>query len=114
MLTYEKALELDKEIDDALGGGTGLSRQEGAWRAVKIVREAIERWEHLLDELNKDATQRKGDREGALERFEEGHVLTRVVYKGAYAYGVVKHHKDEEQILRSLLFQDKWRKGRRG
>lgn len=110
-MRYERALELEKQIDDALAQP---SRQEGAWRAVAIVRDVIPRWEELLDELNNKDPAQKSDREEALERFEEGHVLTRAVYKGAFAYGVVKQHRDEEQILRSLLFQDKWRKGRRG
>ncbi|KAG9013848.1 hypothetical protein FRB94_004227 [Tulasnella sp. JGI-2019a] len=112
LLAYERALEQEKQIDDALAGP---SRVEGAWKAILILRDAIVRWEELLDEVVDAPTpDSMKPRVGTLERFEEGHVLTRVVYKGAAAYGIVKQWPQEEVILRSLLYQDKWRKGRRG
>lgn len=112
LLAYERALEQEKEVDDALASP---SRKEGAWKAIVVLRAVIVRWEELLDKVVDGPTANDLDaRVGALERFEEGHVLTRVVYKGASAYGIVKQYPQEEAVLRSLLYQNKWRKGRRG
>ncbi|KAG8887334.1 hypothetical protein FRB98_000203 [Tulasnella sp. 332] len=111
LLAYERALEQEKQVDDALAGP---SRKEGAWKAIVVLRKAIIRWEELLDEVVDRPQIDESPRVGALERFEEGHVLTRVVYKGASAYGTVKQYLQEEAVLRSLLYQNKWRRGRRG
>jgi Fanconi-associated nuclease 1 len=44
----------------------------------------------------------------------EGHVLTRIVYKGAYALGVLHDYNEECDVLRALLAQKVWRRGKRG
>jgi fanconi-associated nuclease 1 len=43
-----------------------------------------------------------------------GHVLTRIVHKGAQALGHLKRYKEEVHVLRTLLGQETWRKGARG
>lgn len=43
-----------------------------------------------------------------------GHVLTRIVYKGAYGLGVLHDYEDECMVLRALLGQKVWRRGKRG
>lgn len=43
-----------------------------------------------------------------------GHVLTRIVYKGAYALGVLHDYDEECTVLRALLAQKVWRRGKRG
>ena len=113
LLTYERALILERQIEDALANE---SRFEGAQEALILFKPAHRRWSELLDELEHpdDNSDLATARPGALERFHEGHVLTRVVYKGAFACGITKRYYEEEQILRSLLSQDRWRKGRRG
>lgn len=87
---------------------------EGAARALDLFKVAYARWKELLEELVEGESESAAPRAGPLERFHEGHVLTRIVYKGAYACGVLKRHHEEEQILKSLLSQTRWRKGRRG
>ena len=43
-----------------------------------------------------------------------GHVLTRIVQKGAYALGTLKEYDRELDVLEALLNQRRWRRGRRG
>lgn len=43
-----------------------------------------------------------------------GHVLTRIVCKGAEALGILKDHDTELEVLEELLKQRRWRRGRRG
>ncbi|KAG8986284.1 hypothetical protein FRB90_004105, partial [Tulasnella sp. 427] len=111
LLTYEGALELEKRMEDAFANE---ARIEGAAQVLDLFKPAFTRWKVLLEELNDSESESAVLRAGALERFHEGHVLTRVVYKAAFACGVLKRHYEEEQIVRTLLSQRRWRKGRRG
>ena len=43
-----------------------------------------------------------------------GHILTRVVCKGAYVLGTLKEYEEELKVLETLLAQQRWRRGRRG
>ena len=43
-----------------------------------------------------------------------GHVLTRIVCKGADALGTLKRYNEELDVLDALLAQRRWRRGRRG
>jgi len=43
-----------------------------------------------------------------------GHVLTRIVQKGADALGTLKDYDRELEVLEALLSQRRWRRGRRG
>lgn len=43
-----------------------------------------------------------------------GHILTRVVCKGAHALGILKEYKEELLVLEALLEQKRWRRARRG
>jgi Fanconi-associated nuclease 1 len=43
-----------------------------------------------------------------------GHVLTRIVQKGADAFGTLKEYDRELDVLEALLSQRRWRRGRRG
>ena len=106
LLAYEAAVVVEREMDDALAQ---LGRVEGAQRAIALFRPAYAQWERLLatSDLN-------NPRHGALSRFDEGHVLTRVVYKGAECYAINREPEEEKRLLRQLLMQTKWRTGRRG
>ncbi|KZT02315.1 uncharacterized protein LAESUDRAFT_706344 [Laetiporus sulphureus 93-53] len=79
-------------------------------RAVKEIWEGVyPRWQDMLrvqDELPA--------REGGLERFECGHILTRIVCKASTALGILKEHELELEVLEALLAQRRWRRGRRG
>lgn len=111
LLTYEGALELEKRMEDAFANE---ARIEGAAQVLDLFKPAFARWKELLSELDDAESESAVIRAGALERFHEGHVLTRVVYKAAFACGVLKRHYEEEQVIRTLLSQRRWRKGRRG
>jgi hypothetical protein len=43
-----------------------------------------------------------------------GHVLTRIVQKGADAFGTLREYDRELEVLEALLTQRHWRRGRRG
>lgn len=43
-----------------------------------------------------------------------GHILTRVICKGAYALGILRDYVRELEVLEALLAQRQWRRGRRG
>ncbi|KAL4077221.1 VRR-NUC domain-containing protein [Scleroderma yunnanense] len=49
-----------------------------------------------------------------LERFESGHVLTRIVCKGSYALGILGEYQRELEVLEALISQNRWRRGWRG
>lgn len=54
------------------------------------------------------------ERPSGLQRFDCGHVLTRIVYKGAHALGLLHEYAAELQVLEELLAQKRWRRGKRG
>ncbi|KAH7909857.1 VRR-NUC domain-containing protein, partial [Hygrophoropsis aurantiaca] len=82
-------------------------------RAARLVLEIFEiaypQWKDLVQLKGEEDEKRFG-----LERFDCGHVLTRVVCKGAYALGVLHEYAREVEILETLLSQTRWRRGRRG
>lgn len=43
-----------------------------------------------------------------------GHVFTRIMYKSAYCLGVLHDFDKECEVLRELLGQRIWRRGKRG
>ncbi|KDQ19745.1 hypothetical protein BOTBODRAFT_125157 [Botryobasidium botryosum FD-172 SS1] len=104
-LAFESALELEASLDE---GFEALGRVEAAERAVGLWEGISEKWRVLVQE--------KGDerRPPGLERFEEGHVLTRIVCKAAQAFGTLKQYEREMSVLEELLAQRRWRQGRRG
>ncbi|KAF8163679.1 VRR-NUC domain-containing protein [Crassisporium funariophilum] len=52
-------------------------------------------------------------RSPGLERFETGHVYTRMVHKAAKAFGPLKDYESELEVIESLLAQRCWRRGKR-
>ncbi|KAI9057954.1 hypothetical protein FKP32DRAFT_1743401 [Trametes sanguinea] len=82
-------------------------------RAVTDILECIyPRWERLV--ATKPEVDDEDGRRKALQRFECGHILTRVVCKGAYALGILHEYERELEVLDALLAQTRWRRGRRG
>ncbi|TRM59262.1 VRR-NUC domain-containing protein [Schizophyllum amplum] len=51
-------------------------------------------------------------RAAGLERFEAGYIYTRLVYKAAHAFGMLKMYEKELEILDALLKQRFWRRGK--
>ncbi|KAI0295465.1 VRR-NUC domain-containing protein [Russula brevipes] len=82
-------------------------RVRDAREVVTIFEVAYVEWK-ALGEGNCDPRPR------GLERFDRGHVLTRIVQKGADALGTLKEYDRELEVLEALLNQRRWRRGRRG
>ncbi|KAH9928150.1 VRR-NUC domain-containing protein [Fomitopsis serialis] len=74
-----------------------------------IFEETYERWKTMVHVKGEEVGRPRG-----LERFDCGHVLTRVVCKGSAALGMLGQHEYELEVLESLLAQRRWRRGRRG
>ncbi|KAG6335477.1 hypothetical protein ID866_3605 [Astraeus odoratus] len=84
------------------------SRLRGARLAKEIFDSIYPRWLALKDANTEER------RNYGLDRFESGHVLTRIVCKGSYALGVLGHYQQELEVLGALLQQNRWCRGRRG
>ncbi|KAF8514069.1 VRR-NUC domain-containing protein [Gautieria morchelliformis] len=134
LLDYEEALILEARVEEALSSVVARPRalskkaqaREGGKakemalslstsprvEAAKVVRGismgVYDRWKVLVDLKDED----KGS--PSLERFDCGHVLTRIVCKGAEALGILKEHDLEVEVHNALLAQKKWRRGQRG
>ncbi|RDX56460.1 hypothetical protein OH76DRAFT_1550917 [Lentinus brumalis] len=91
------------------GGEEETVRQRNAREVKAILEGLLQRWKDLVADKAEGDPRRRG-----LERFECGHILTRVVCKGAYALGILKEYHEELEILEMLLEQRRWRRGRRG
>ncbi|KAH9001406.1 hypothetical protein EDB92DRAFT_1964438 [Lactarius akahatsu] len=99
-VTKESELEEDGTVKESL-------RFRNARLVLTIFETAYAEWKALGE----------GDgcpRPRGLERFDRGHVLTRIVQKGAEALGVLKDYDRELEVLEALLNQRRWRRGRRG
>ncbi|KAI6127692.1 VRR-NUC domain-containing protein, partial [Pisolithus croceorrhizus] len=81
-------------------------------RRARLVKEIFEnvypRWQDIL------RTKTEEQRSYGLQRFESGHVFTRIIYKGSCALGTLGEYKRELEVLESLLAQRRWHRGRRG
>nr|ODN96652.1 hypothetical protein L204_03361 [Cryptococcus depauperatus CBS 7855] len=114
-----------------LGEGMWINRRDGAtivktiWQNVWPIWLQMVKNEHPRDDKAFEKQGEKGQQDvekrisrqlgGVLgDRFEIGHVLTRIVYKGAEALGVLHEYDMECTVLRALLKQKRWRKGKRG
>ncbi|KAI0748550.1 VRR-NUC domain-containing protein [Daedaleopsis nitida] len=84
-------------------------RVKNARQVVEILDEVFPIWSDLVAAKVEIDPPRKG-----LERFDCGHIWTRVVCKGAYALGILKQYEREVTVLKALLAQTRWRRGRRG
>ncbi|RXK39730.1 hypothetical protein M231_02923 [Tremella mesenterica] len=132
LLKWEGAAHLEAAIGEALGDdwneqrsdarrawklGQRLSRTDGAQKAKQIWQTAWPVWQSLVEGARGEAMGSLQVRNsGALagDRFAAGHVLTRVVYKGAIALGILHEYDEECKVLRALLRQHRWRRGKRG
>ncbi|KIJ16849.1 hypothetical protein PAXINDRAFT_98635 [Paxillus involutus ATCC 200175] len=85
------------------------ARVRGARRVKEIFERLYPRWQDLARIKGEEDGRRYG-----LERFDCGHVLTRIVCKGSSALGILGDHERELEVLEALLAQKRWRRGRRG
>ncbi|ORY23374.1 hypothetical protein BCR39DRAFT_583419 [Naematelia encephala] len=127
LLEWERATYWEVLVGDALGdnwadlksglrqGGMGLNqngkilgRTEGA-QVVKRIWEGVwPIWKKMVAEDSREGRGVAGD------RFQTCHVLTRIVYKGAVALGILHEYDLECMVLQELLAQRRWRRGKRG
>ncbi|KAI0707651.1 VRR-NUC domain-containing protein [Earliella scabrosa] len=84
-------------------------RLKNARKVKEILDRVFPTWQDLVAATSEADPERK-----SLERFECGHILTRVVCKGAHALGILKEYHQEVKVLEALLGQRRWRRGRRG
>lgn len=130
LLEYERALELEAIVDEALGeqnhstgtwigpSGFGFAtrggRLEGAKRTRRIWEGIYAKWHEEVEAAEAKAGVKQTGSRHVLDRFALGHILTRLVSKGATALGILHEYDLEIQVLRALLAQRVWRRGKRG
>ncbi|KAI0822847.1 VRR-NUC domain-containing protein [Trametes gibbosa] len=99
------------KVDEDEGQDEDKPRVKNARVVVEIMESVFPQWEALV------SAQPEPDEDGrrsALQRFECGHILTRIVCKGAYALGLMHEYERELSVLDALLAQTRWRRARRG
>ncbi|KAL1744333.1 VRR-NUC domain-containing protein [Schizophyllum fasciatum] len=79
-------------------------------RQIEEVFDALvyRKWKKLLKRKRKAAEVRAP----GLERFEAGYIYTRLVYKAAHAFGMLKMYERELEVLDALLNQRFWRRSK--
>lgn len=111
----ESAKGSPKEMVHTLLGEDGaveVKHESSRFRNARLVKGIFENiypyWQALLN------TKPEEQRSYGLERFESGHVLTRIVCKGSYVLGILGEYQRELDVLDSLISQNRWRRGWRG
>ncbi|KAG2363435.1 hypothetical protein BDR07DRAFT_1483688 [Suillus spraguei] len=79
-------------------------RVRGARLVKEIFEEVYPHWQALVKMKSEGGLEGK-ERGYGLERFESGHVLTRLVCKGAHALSILGEYEDELNVIESLLAQ---------
>ncbi|WVQ97668.1 hypothetical protein IAU59_004782 [Kwoniella sp. CBS 9459] len=131
LLIWERAVSWEATVSDALGEtwaeqrknplpGLGmrkemLGRVEGAKVVKKIWEGVWDVWKNLVEGDKGEAVDSAKEDGGLVgDRFKTGHVLTRIVYKGATALGILHEYDSECMVLQALLKQRRWRRSKRG
>ncbi|KAJ3987415.1 hypothetical protein F5890DRAFT_1498213 [Lentinula detonsa] len=87
-------------------------RQLAAARVIEIYHSILKsKWEFCVSAAR---SKPENERDPSLERFEQGYVLTRLLYKVAEAYALLHQYDKELEVLRLLLDQRFWRQAKRG
>jgi Fanconi-associated nuclease 1 len=129
MLIWERAVSWETLVSEALGdiwaqvrmgGGSSifaprgqpLPRVECARVVRKVWQEVWPIWKTMVAHEHEHGVPVPPSHGG--DRFRREHVLTRVVHKGAEALGILHEYDLECAVLRALLAQRRWRRGKRG
>ncbi|KAJ8085107.1 hypothetical protein PM082_003891 [Marasmius tenuissimus] len=139
-LEYEKALQLQLMMSEAelaeIAEATAPEKQKKKPSSSKTEKEkevveateskAAKRSRLVLDIFRREKVEELWDRccdvekakpederRAALERFQCGHILTRLMSKAADACGPLKEYNEEFRLLQKLLNQKFWRRGKR-
>ncbi|GAA5968795.1 hypothetical protein JCM3765_001268 [Sporobolomyces pararoseus] len=126
---FEAAMEIEKKVEEALEGvwGPGVPKREretaeekrARFKAgTKIWEEVEDEWKELCREAETEMKEEEdGDEKRRLyyrRRFHPGWPLSRAAYKAAACYAKLGDHEREVEILRFLLAQTSFRRGKRG
>ncbi|GAA5867550.1 hypothetical protein JCM8547_001216 [Rhodosporidiobolus lusitaniae] len=135
LLRFERAVETEKQLEECLDGAWAAGVQQGRRklgekeskeekleryaRGVKIWEDSAEKeWRELCQEAEVEMKQEEDDEEKRLlyyrRRFHPGWPLSRAAYKAAACYAKLGQHAREASILRHLLNQTSFRRGKRG
>ncbi|VDB82893.1 unnamed protein product [Peniophora sp. CBMAI 1063] len=90
------------------GHKNGAATSHAVW-SIMDDEGFLEEWRNMVAFEADDERRTRG-----LERFEAGHILTRLVHKAADALGPLHEYTKELELLNELLAQTRWRLGRRG
>ncbi|ORY75355.1 VRR-NUC domain-domain-containing protein [Leucosporidium creatinivorum] len=111
---YEQGLEVERQIEEILGESGWTPAPAGGGRSRKVEGT----WRELCKEAEREMKMEEDDDEKRLlyyrRRFHPGWPLTRVVYKAASIFAKLDDHDREVSLLRALLAQTSFRRGKRG
>ncbi|SJX63533.1 uncharacterized protein SRS1_14289 [Sporisorium reilianum f. sp. reilianum] len=111
LLAFERALALEADMDHLLQFGKG----EADFQAALALFESVwAEWTACVHECTAAHPEGIDKLVYHRMRFHPGWVLTRVVYKGATVLARFKMREREKHVLRALLDQRVFRRGRRG
>lgn len=111
LLQYEYALQLEETMDTQIEAlGTPGAASDG----VVVLDEAWPLWKAGLADLRKTFPHDIDQSTYVRMRFHPGWVLTRVLYKGCECLARLGQRERERSILRALISQRFFRRGRRG
>ncbi|KAK5129103.1 hypothetical protein LTR16_002456, partial [Cryomyces antarcticus] len=114
LLEFEAAVRTQYRIDTILEFN-GNPNRDGLQQVLDIFEEVQPRWRVLLREEQRKEDSIYETGEGAyLRRLSPAWVYTRIMHKGAYVLGKLKHHAEEHAILTELLQQRLFHASRRG
>ncbi|KAF9068946.1 hypothetical protein BDP27DRAFT_1294387 [Rhodocollybia butyracea] len=83
-----------------------------AGRVVDIYQKVIKPlWDSCIAQAK---VKPEGGKDRSLERFEEGYILTRLLWKTAECYALLHQFYEELNIIKMLLDQTFWRRAKRG
>lgn len=114
LVEFEASLRTQFKIDNILEFN-GKPTEEALQHILDLGIEIYPRWQVLLadEQCKEDSIYQSG--EGAyLRRLSPAWVYTRILHKGAYVHGKLKHHKREHELLTELLGQRLFHTSRRG
>ncbi|KAJ3844806.1 hypothetical protein F5878DRAFT_600961 [Lentinula raphanica] len=100
----------EDEDDDRRRAGS--EKLVAAAKVVKLYNSVLKsQWEYCVAVAG---TKPESERDPGLERFEQGYILARLLWKVAEAHALLHQYEKELEVLRSLLDQRFWRRAKRG
>ncbi|KAI1828017.1 VRR-NUC domain-containing protein [Xylaria intraflava] len=114
LLEFETAMRSEFAVDNILEFN-GPVTEAGLQQVIDVFETMYPRWKSILQEEREKEDRVYESGEGAyLRRLSPGHAYTRIAHKAAYAFGRLKSHQREHEILTELLSQRLFHLARRG